>query len=180
MSIALGMGTLPVGTIHFAAAETDGRVALVALGFGNQWPALKKRLAVSYRGAGPFVDGDPLGMAVRLARYSDGDLRAFDDVPVAPRGTAFQERVWALLRRIPAGTTCSYLDIARALGSPTATRAVGAANGRNPIALVIPCHRVIRSDGALAGYAGRVENKQWLLAHELKSENRRPAKVVAQ
>ena len=83
-------------------------------------------------------------------------------------GTAFQQRVWADLRRIPPGETRSYLDIARAIGDPNATRAVGTANGANPIAIIVPCHRVVRNDGALGGYAGGLERKKALLAAETK------------
>jgi methylated-DNA-[protein]-cysteine S-methyltransferase len=81
-------------------------------------------------------------------------------------GTAFQQRVWAALREIPAGRTVSYGEIAAAVGSPTAVRAVGAANGRNPVPIVVPCHRVIRADGNLCGYGGGIERKRWLLEHE--------------
>ena len=105
-------------------------------------------------------------IAAALSAYFAGDLRAIDAVAVDPEGTPFQRRVWAALRTIPAGTTWSYADLARAVGQPTATRAVGAANGRNPIALVVPCHRVIASDGTLGGYGGGLEMKRWLLRHE--------------
>lgn len=90
------------------------------------------------------------------------------DLPLAPRGTAFQRRVWAALVAVPYGRTASYRDIAAAIGQPTATRAVGAANGRNPIPLIIPCHRVIGADGALVGYSGGggIETKRHLLDFE--------------
>ena len=80
--------------------------------------------------------------------------------------TPFQQRVWSELREIPVGATRSYADIARGVGRPTATRAVGAANGRNPIAVIVPCHRVIGANGTLTGYGGGLERKRWLLAHE--------------
>lgn len=101
-----------------------------------------------------------------LEAYFAGEVHRLDALEVDPQGTEFQRKVWAALRRIPAGQTWSYADLARAVGQPTATRAVGAANGRNPIALVIPCHRVIASDGTLGGYAGGLERKKWLLEHE--------------
>lgn len=101
-----------------------------------------------------------------MKAYFAGDLAALDRLEVAPEGTAFQQQVWAALRKIPVGATTSYAQIARAIGRPTAVRAVGAANGRNPIALVVPCHRVIASDGTLCGYAGGLWRKQWLLQHE--------------
>lgn len=101
----------------------------------------------------------------QLAAYFAGQLRAFD-LPLAMAGTAFQRDVWSALRDVPYGTTCTYGDLATALGRPTAVRAVGAANGRNPVCLVVPCHRVVGAAGALTGFAGGVERKAWLLAHE--------------
>jgi methylated-DNA-[protein]-cysteine S-methyltransferase len=101
----------------------------------------------------------------QLRRYFDGDAPAFD-LPLDLLGTPFQRGVWAALLRIPAGRTCSYGDIARAIGSPQAVRAVGAAVGRNPVSLIVPCHRVVGSDGALTGYAGGIERKAALLTLE--------------
>jgi methylated-DNA-[protein]-cysteine S-methyltransferase len=102
----------------------------------------------------------------RLRAYFAGDLHAFEDIPVSLAGTPFQRRVWAELRKIPVGRTISYRDLATAIGQPAAVRAVGAANGRNPVALVVPCHRVIAADGKLQGYGGGLERKAWLLRHE--------------
>ena len=102
----------------------------------------------------------------RLQAYFDGDLDALTDIAVDPKGTPFQRQVWTALQRIPAGSTASYSDIAAAIGRPTAVRAVGLANARNPIAVVIPCHRVVGRDGSLTGYAGGLERKRWLLEHE--------------
>jgi methylated-DNA-[protein]-cysteine S-methyltransferase len=104
--------------------------------------------------------------AARLRDYFAGDLRALDGLDVDPAGTPFQRRVWAQLRTIPAGRTASYRDIAVGIGAPTATRAVGAANGANPIGIIIPCHRVIGANGTLTGYGGGLERKRWLLEHE--------------
>ena len=109
---------------------------------------------------------DPAGIATALAAYFRGDLDAVARVEVDPDGTPFQRRVWAALRAIPAGTTASYGEIARALGMPGAARAVGAANRANPIWIVVPCHRVIGASGALTGYAAGLGVKRWLLAHE--------------
>ena len=103
--------------------------------------------------------------AGQLAAYFAGTLSRFT-LPLAPRGTAFQQAVWTALNAIPHGETRSYADIARAIGRPTATRAVGAANGRNPISIVTPCHRVVGTDGTLTGFAGGLAAKRWLLAHE--------------
>ena len=101
----------------------------------------------------------------QLREYFDGGRRAFD-LPLAPAGTDFQRRVWRELGRIPYGETLSYGDLARRVGRPGASRAVGAANGRNPLAVVVPCHRVIGADGALTGYGGGLPVKQALLALE--------------
>ena len=109
---------------------------------------------------------DPGGAMRRMRDYLAGDLRAIDDVAVDLGGTPFQSGVWAALRRIPLGATCSYGDLARAVGSAAAVRAVGAANGANPVSIVVPCHRVVASDGKLHGYGGGLPRKQWLLQHE--------------
>ena len=101
----------------------------------------------------------------QLAAYFAGTLERFD-LPLAPARTAFQQRVWRALLAIPFGTTLSYGELAARIGSPGAVRAVGAANGRNPISIIVPCHRVIGGDGSLTGYAGGVPRKRWLLALE--------------
>ena len=123
---------------------------------------------------GPTADGDwvrdeaPFTEArQQLSEYFAGARTVFD-LPTAATGTPFQQRVWQALRAIPHGRTASYGDIARAIGNPKAVRAVGLANGRNPLSIVVPCHRVIGSDGSLTGYGGGVERKQWLLAHEAR------------
>jgi methylated-DNA-[protein]-cysteine S-methyltransferase len=109
---------------------------------------------------------DPAGAATALARYFSGDLHALDALKVDPGGTPFQSAVWRALREIEPGTTTSYQALARRVGAPAAVRAVGAANGANPIAIVIPCHRVIGADGTLVGYGGGLPRKRWLLDHE--------------
>lgn len=101
-----------------------------------------------------------------LLAYFQGDLEAIDALAVEPRGTPFQERVWAELRRIPVGSTLSYGELARRIGQPSAVRAVAAANGANPVAIVVPCHRVIASTGKLHGYGGGLPRKAWLLQFE--------------
>jgi methylated-DNA-[protein]-cysteine S-methyltransferase len=105
-------------------------------------------------------------VAGRLTRWFGGDVAALDDVRVAAVGTPFQRRVWAALRRIPAGETTTYGRLAADIGRPSASRAVGAANGANPVAIVVPCHRVVGADGTLTGYAGGLERKRFLLRHE--------------
>jgi methylated-DNA-[protein]-cysteine S-methyltransferase len=115
-------------------------------------------------GTGPAAD--LLAVARReLAAYFAGDLTEFT-VALAPAGTAFQQRVWTALRGIAFGDTASYAEIARRIGAPDAVRAVGAANGRNPLSIVVPCHRVIGADGSLTGFGGGIERKRWLLQHE--------------
>jgi methylated-DNA-[protein]-cysteine S-methyltransferase len=109
---------------------------------------------------------DPGGAASALRAYFAGDLQAVDRLTVDPMGTPFQIRVWNALRSVGVGRTASYTEIANAIGAPTATRAVGAANGANPIAIVVPCHRIIGAAGSLVGYGGGLERKRWLLEHE--------------
>ena len=101
----------------------------------------------------------------QLEAYFEGELQDFD-LPLAARGSPFQQRVWQALCDIPYGVTVSYGELARSIGLPQAARAVGLANGHNPIAIVVPCHRVIGANGTLTGYGGGLERKRWLLAHE--------------
>jgi methylated-DNA-[protein]-cysteine S-methyltransferase len=117
---------------------------------------------------------DPLGYSARIKAYFDGDLAALDEIAVNPSGTPFQQRVWKVLRTIPVGRTETYGRIAGQIGQPTASRAVGLANGQNPISLVIPCHRVIGTNGKLTGYGGGLDRKRWLLDHE-RGEGWQPA-----
>ena len=114
------------------------------------------------RDPGPFREA-----AAQLAAYFEGEARPFD-LPLAPRGTDFQRAVWAALREIPFGVCISYGELARRIGRPAASRAVGAANGRNPISIVVPCHRVVGAGGALTGYAGGLGCKRRLLDHEAR------------
>ena len=111
---------------------------------------------------------DPFGHGAALERYFDGEINALDTIPIAFTGTPFQQKVWCALRTIGAGTTLSYGALARRIGAPTAVRAVGLANGSNPIGVVVPCHRVIGSNGSLTGYGGGLQRKRWLLEHEAR------------
>jgi len=108
----------------------------------------------------------PPQSAEALKAYFEGHLAALAQIPTAPHGTIFQTKVWQALTQIPPGQTRSYAQIAASLSQPTASRAIGLANGQNPISLIIPCHRVIGRDGSLTGYAGGISRKAWLLAHE--------------
>jgi len=137
-------------------------------------------VAVTFDGGGPMQDwvarvlgrcelvpvADPAGVSGPLRRFFGGELEALAAVPVRLHGTDFQCRTWEALRRIPSGTTWSYRRLAQELGDPRATRAVGAANGQNPVPVVVPCHRVIGSNGNLTGFGGGLERKRWLLQHE--------------
>ncbi|AFU98009.1 methylated DNA-protein cysteine methyltransferase [Simiduia agarivorans SA1 = DSM 21679] len=124
--------------------------------------------ALPIQTSAPTSDSAEAHLAQAMAELTDyftGQRQAFT-VPLAARGTAFQTQVWTALYQLPFGVTASYRDIARAIGNEKAVRAVGAANGRNPIAIIVPCHRVIGTNGTLTGYAGGLARKQWLLAHE--------------
>ena len=114
-------------------------------------------------------------IAAAVERYFDGDVDALDGIPVSLAGTEFQRAVWDAIRTIPAGETVSYQDIANAVGKHGAARAVGQATGRNPVSIVVPCHRVISSDGSLGGYGGRLDRKEWFLDHERRHANARGA-----
>ena len=163
MQIQIAQLASPVGELHVAATP----LGLAALTFGAaeaMHDALVKRFAGEPLA---FVDApDPHGTCTALVAYLRGELDAIDALPVDAGGTPFQRDVWAALRTIPVGRTSSYARLAAEVGRPTAMRAVGAANGQNPVALVVPCHRVIASDGKLQGYAGGLERKRWLLVHE--------------
>ena len=148
----------PIGPLTVIAE--DGAITHVHLGDAKHGPAAEALGPPAEPTEEPFASA-----AAQLAAYFAGDLHEFD-LPLAPRGDDFHQRVWALLREIPYGETRSYGDIARALGDRNLAQAVGTANGRNPIAIVIPCHRVIGADGTLVGYGGGLDRKRFLLALE--------------
>lgn len=150
----------PVGALRLVASDTG----LVAILWENDDPARVRLGPATERADHPVL----AETARQLRAYFAGELSAFD-LPLDARGTDFQKSVWAELSRIPFGETRSYADLARAIGRPVAVRAVGAANGRNPISIVVPCHRVIGSNGALTGFAGGLEAKQTLLTLERRS-----------
>jgi methylated-DNA-[protein]-cysteine S-methyltransferase len=140
--------------------------ALCALDFGDCEERMKELLARRFEDFVLRHEDNPLGVSEKVRAYLDGDLHSIDGVPVDPGGTEFQRTVWSALRAIPVGSTCTYGQLAASIGRPTATRAVGLANGRNPVAIVIPCHRVIGSNAGLTGYGGGLPRKEWLLRHE--------------
>ena len=152
----------PIGRILFAS---DGE-ATCALDFEGYEKRMESLLLRRF-GAFEFRRGtDSQCLKARLRRYFDGDLHALESAPVNTGGSGFQQQVWQALRTIPAGETWTYGQLAARLGCPKAPRAVGHANSLNPVAIIVPCHRVIGASAKLTGYAGGLERKQWLLRHE--------------
>jgi methylated-DNA-[protein]-cysteine S-methyltransferase len=155
----------PIGVL-LIVSDHDGRLRAVG------WD----RDEIENAARGRQADGTPIELVEHrdsptagcraLEAYFAGELAAIDRVAVETGGTAFQREVWSALRRIPVGSTVSYGALAAQIGRPTAVRAVGLANGSNPVAIVVPCHRVIGADASLTGYGGGLERKRWLLAHE--------------
>ena len=140
--------------------------ALCALDYADYESRMLQLLKRRHPGAKLTKASCPRSISDRLLAYWDGDLNGIDDLTVHAGGTAFQETVWKALREISPGRTMTYGGLAAQLGKPAASRAVGLANGLNPIAVVIPCHRLIGANGSLTGYAGGLERKEWLLRHE--------------
>lgn len=155
----------PIGTLLLVSDE-QGR--LRATDWDDHEPRMHALLRRQYGPRGSTLEPapKPTPLSGALQRYFAGDLAAIDALPVATAGTEFQRSVWHALRRIPCGETVSYATLARRIGRDSAVRAVGLANGANPIGIVVPCHRVVGSDGSLTGYGGGIERKRWLLAHE--------------
>jgi len=151
----------PIGT---ALLVTDEAGVLRAFNWTDYEDRMNAWIARRYPGAVLREGRSPVRSA--MTAYFAGDVRALAAVPWHAVGTAFQRTVWSALCSIPAGETWSYAQLAQVVGRPTAVRAVGLANGSNPVALVVPCHRVIGSSGALTGYGGGLHRKRWLLAHE--------------
>lgn len=166
----------PIGEL-ILVADVEGR--LCAVGWTDHEARLKRTLDRAY-GAGGYALAqrrNPGGLTAAISAYFDGDLGSIDRITVAPAGTPFQKRVWKALRAIPCGKTLSYSELARRIGRPEAVRAVGHANGANPVGVVVPCHRLVGKDGSLTGYGGGISRKRWLLAHEASAApGRRPKK----
>lgn len=165
MAVRLAFERVPAGPLGEVLLVCDAR-ALVALDFGDCEARMRRLLARRWPAHALVATRDPLGATARLRAYLAGRLDAFADLALDPGGTAFQRRVWAALRQIAPGGTTSYSGLAARLGAPGSARAVGHANGLNPIAIAIPCHRLVGSDGRLTGYAGGLRRKAWLLEHE--------------
>ncbi len=163
MRLRLEQWNSPLSTILLV---TDGDGALRALDFAGHESRMHRLLRQHY-GTCALRDGAaPASVKRALAAYFAGDVAALNEVPVATNGTPFQCAVWKALREIPPGKTKSYGQLAADIGRAGACRAVGAANGSNPIAIVVPCHRVIGANGTLTGFASGLPRKQWLLDHE--------------
>ncbi|HVX11372.1 MAG TPA: methylated-DNA--[protein]-cysteine S-methyltransferase [Pirellulales bacterium] len=153
----------PIGTILLV---TDDEGALRALDFGDYEARMHCLLRRYYGDFELRPEPAPANIPHALDRYFAGQLDALDGLAVATAGTPFQRQVWRALREIPPRVACSYGQLAAQIGRPGASRAVGAANGSNPVAIVVPCHRVIGADGSLTGYGGGMIRKRWLLDHE--------------
>jgi methylated-DNA-[protein]-cysteine S-methyltransferase len=153
----------PIGT---ALVATDEEGVLRAFNWTDYEPAMGRWIARHYPNARLEEGRGPAAVRRAFDAYFAGEGRALEAVPWRASGTAFQLKVWQTLCTIPAGETLSYRGLAERIGRPSAVRAVGLANGANPVALVVPCHRVIGANGSLTGYGGGLRRKQWLLAHE--------------
>jgi methylated-DNA-[protein]-cysteine S-methyltransferase len=164
----------PIGELQIVA---DVAGNLRAVSWTDHESGLRRLLQLQYGEEGFRMEPaqNPHGLTDAIGLYFAGELNVIDTLPVQMAGTPFQREVWQTLRTIPCGSTISYRGLARQIGRPFAVRAVGLANGSNPIPIVVPCHRVIGSDGSLTGYGGGLERKRWLLEHE-KCANLRPQK----
>lgn len=152
----------PIGEMLLVAR--DG--VLLLLEFGDATDRVAREMRARFGDVELQPASNPFGLSDIIRDYFAGNIYAIDDLLTDGGGTDFEKQVWAELRRIPCGTTVSYGSIARKLGDLQLSRAVGTANGRNPIAIVVPCHRVIGADGSMTGYGGGIARKEWLLRHE--------------
>lgn len=168
----------PIGEMLIVADQDEN---LRASDWTDHEDRMRRLLRLHYGESGfrlePARNPNPITEAID--RYFAGELDAIDALPVRTAGTHFQREVWRALRAIPCGTTVSYAELAHQLGRPRAVRAVGHANGSNPVGVVVPCHRVIASDRSLSGYGGGIERKRWLLTHERAINEPRPRPRMA-
>ena len=155
----------PIGEMRLI---TDEREMVRALDWDDYTERMDRLLVRQYGRERVRLEAGPMpsGVRDRLDAYFAGELQAIDGIAVETAGTPFQREVWAALRLIPVGQTFSYGAQAAKIGRPAAVRAVGLANGANPVGLIVPCHRVIGANGSLTGYGGGIERKRWLLRHE--------------
>ncbi len=152
----------PIGDMILVAR--DG--VLLLLEFEDAMPRIECQMKARFQDFELQLASNPFGLYDVMKDYFSGNIQAIDNILTDGGGTAFEKQVWSELRKIPTGTTVSYGFIARKLGDINMSRAVGTANGRNPIAIVVPCHRVIGADGSMTGYGGGIARKEWLLRHE--------------
>jgi methylated-DNA-[protein]-cysteine S-methyltransferase len=163
----------PIGELAIVADEEE---RLRAVEWSEHDERMHRALRLHYGGEGYSLKTgrDPGGLSAALSAYFGGELGAIERLKVATGGTPFQNAVWKALRAIPCGETISYAALAARVGRPNAVRAVAHANGDNPISVVVPCHRVIGTNGSLTGYGGGIERKRWLLTHERRVSERSP------
>jgi methylated-DNA-[protein]-cysteine S-methyltransferase len=169
LSLLIDRFDTPIGEMVIVA-DHDGN--LRAVEWTDHEDRLHRSLRLHYGHNGFRLEpaSNPSGLSDVMKRYFAGELASIDELSVRTAGTPFQRDVWRALREIPHGTTVSYSRLAEKIGRPKAVRAVGLANGSNPIGVVVPCHRVVGSNGALTGYGGGIERKRWLLQHEIKHQ----------
>lgn len=165
LELTLSRLASPIGEILLV---TDADRHVRALDFHDHEPRMMRLLGRHYAHVGLTTGAAPASVRTALDAYFSGDIDALNALGVSTGGTDFQRSVWRALRTIPAGRTWAYGRLAQAVGRPSAVRAAGLANGANPVALIVPCHRVIGANGTLTGYAGGMERKAWLLAHEAR------------
>ncbi|HTZ70207.1 MAG TPA: methylated-DNA--[protein]-cysteine S-methyltransferase [Acetobacteraceae bacterium] len=170
MQLLLERRASPIGAMLLVCDES---AHIRALDFADFESRMHRILRLHYGDYDLRDAPTPAPITHALDAYFAGDLHAIDDVKVRTRGTEFQRAVWQGLRAIPPGNTASYGKLATTIGHANAIRAVGRANGANPVAIVVPCHRVIGADGTLTGYAGGLRRKQWLLDHEQRNTKER-------
>lgn len=152
----------PIGDMILVAR--DG--VLLLLEFEDATGRMEREMKLRFKGHELQHTENPFCLSQIMQDYFAGNISAIDNILTDGGGTSFEKQVWAELRKIPSGSTVSYGSIARKLGDINMSRAVGTANGRNPIAIVVPCHRVIGADGSMTGYGGGIARKEWLLRHE--------------
>lgn len=152
----------PIGDMILVAR--DG--VLLLLEFEDATGRVEREMKLRFKNHELQQTENPFGLSQIMRDYFSGSISAINNILTDGGGTAFEKQVWAELRKIPTGSTVSYGSIARKLGDINMSRAVGTANGRNPIAIVVPCHRVIGADGSMTGYGGGIARKEWLLRHE--------------
>ena len=152
----------PIGELRVATKDEK----LVGLAFVDSWTRVERHLTRWFPDDDIRLATRARAIGDRLSAYMTGELDGLAELPIETAGTDFQRRVWTAIQEVPPGETESYTELARAAGNPNAVRAAGTACGANPVWLVIPCHRIVRSDGDLGNYGGGLERKEWLLAHE--------------